>query len=56
MLVTTEKDWVRVRDLPPLRLPLWVLPVRLVIESGLEIWQRRLAGVLAPAPLGRPCS
>ena len=55
-LITTEKDWVRVRDLPPPRLPLWVLPVRLVIESGLEIWQRRLAGVLAPASLGRPCS
>ncbi len=55
-LITTEKDWVRVRDLPPPRLPLWVLPVRLVIESGLEIWQRRLAGVLAPAERSRPGS
>ncbi len=55
-LITTEKDWVRVRDLPPPPLPLWVLPVRLVIESGLEIWQRRLAGVLAPAERSRPCS
>lgn len=55
-LITTEKDWVRVRDLPPPRLPLWVLPVRLVIESGLEIWQRRLAAVLAPAEQSRPCS
>jgi tetraacyldisaccharide 4'-kinase len=54
-LITTEKDWVRVRDLPRLALPLWVLPVRLVIESGLETWQRKLADVLAPAALGRPC-
>jgi hypothetical protein len=45
-----------VRDLPPPRLPLWVLPVRLVIESGLEIWQRRLAGVLAHTERSRPCS
>jgi tetraacyldisaccharide 4'-kinase len=54
-LVTTEKDWVRLRDLPPPALPLWVLPVRLMIESGLETWQRLLAAVLAHAPLGRPC-
>jgi tetraacyldisaccharide 4'-kinase len=54
-LITTEKDWVRVRDLPRPALPLWVLPVRLVIESGLETWQRRLADILAPAALGRPC-
>jgi tetraacyldisaccharide 4'-kinase len=55
-LITTEKDWVRVRDLPPPPLPLWVLPVRLVIESGLETWQRLLAGVLACAERSRPCS
>jgi tetraacyldisaccharide 4'-kinase len=55
-LITTEKDWVRIRDLPPPGLPLWVLPVRLVIESGLETWQRLLAAVLAPAALGRPCA
>jgi tetraacyldisaccharide 4'-kinase len=55
-LVTTEKDWVRVRDLPRPALPLWVLPMRLVIDSGLEAWQRLLAGTLAPAALGRPRS
>ncbi len=55
-LVTTEKDWVRLRDLPPSSLPLWVLPVRLVLESGQETWQRLLAGVLASAATGRPCS
>jgi tetraacyldisaccharide-1-P 4'-kinase len=54
--VTTEKDWVRVRDLPRPALPLWVLPMRLVIDSGLEAWQRLLAGTLAPAALGRPRS
>jgi tetraacyldisaccharide 4'-kinase len=53
-LITTEKDWVRLRDLPPPPLPLWVLPVRLVLESGQDVWQRLLAGVLAPASLGRP--
>jgi tetraacyldisaccharide 4'-kinase len=51
-LITTEKDWVRLRDLAPAPLPLWVLPVRLVLESGQETWQRLLAGVLAAAPLG----
>ncbi len=55
-LITTEKDWVRVRDLPSPGLSLWVLPIRLVIESGLESWQRLLAQVVTPAPLGRPCS
>jgi tetraacyldisaccharide 4'-kinase len=51
-LITTEKDWIRLRDLPPPPLPLWVLPVRLVLESGHDVWQRLLAGVLASAPLG----
>lgn len=55
-LVTTEKDWIRVRDLPPPALPLWVLPMRLVIDSGLDTWQRLLAGILAPTALGRPGS
>jgi tetraacyldisaccharide 4'-kinase len=51
-LITTEKDWMRLRDLPAPPLPLWVLPVRLVLERGHDVWQRRLAGVLASAPLG----
>jgi len=54
-LITTEKDWVRLRELPPPALPLWVLPVRAALESGLDTWQRLLAGALAPAALGRPC-
>jgi tetraacyldisaccharide 4'-kinase len=54
-LVTTEKDWVRMRELPPPPLPLWVLPVRLVIETGLETWRRLIASVLSPAPIGGAC-
>ena len=55
-LITTEKDWVRLRDLPAPPLPLWVLPVRLVLEAGQDVWARLLAGALSSAPLGRPCS
>ena len=55
-LITTEKDWMRLRDLPPAPLPLWVLPVRLVLESGHDHWTRLLAGVLSSTPMGRPCS
>ncbi|HKW95057.1 MAG TPA: tetraacyldisaccharide 4'-kinase [Methylomirabilota bacterium] len=54
-LITTEKDWMRLKDLPPPALPLWVLPVRLALGSGLDIWQRLLAGVLTPTALGHPC-
>jgi tetraacyldisaccharide 4'-kinase len=55
-MITTEKDWIRLRDLPAPPLPLWVLPIRLVLASGQDTWQRLLAGVLAPTPLGRPRS
>jgi len=55
-LITTEKDWVRLRDLPPSPMPLWVLPVRLALESGQDTWSRLLAGVLSASPLGRSCS
>jgi tetraacyldisaccharide 4'-kinase len=54
-LVTTEKDWVRMRELAPPPLPLWVLPVRLVIEAGRETWRRLIGSVLAPAPIGGAC-
>ena len=55
-LVTTEKDWVRIRDLAPSTLPLWVLPVRLALESGRDLWQQALAAALATHPLGRSVS
>lgn len=38
-LITTEKDWVRLRKLPLPRRPLWVLAIRLVLTSGEDAWQ-----------------
>ena len=55
-LITTEKDWVRVRDMPRPALPLWILPMRLMIDSGLETWHRLLAGSLAAVAVHRPPS
>jgi tetraacyldisaccharide 4'-kinase len=37
-LVTTEKDWARLRGLPPRGVPLYVLGVRLVLLSGEAEW------------------
>jgi tetraacyldisaccharide 4'-kinase len=37
-LVTTEKDWVRLRRLPPLKRPLYVLSIRLRLTSGESEW------------------
>lgn len=37
--VTTEKDWVRLRRLPPLKRPVYVLSVRLVLTSGEAHWR-----------------
>jgi tetraacyldisaccharide 4'-kinase len=42
-LVTTEKDWVRLRRLPPLRRPLYVLSVRLQLTSGEQAWRDAFA-------------
>jgi tetraacyldisaccharide 4'-kinase len=38
-LITTEKDWVRFRTLPPLRRPVYVLSVRLRLTSGEAAWR-----------------
>jgi len=38
-LVTTEKDWVRLRALPPLKRPLYVLSVQLRLTSGETEWR-----------------
>jgi tetraacyldisaccharide 4'-kinase len=46
-LVTTEKDWVRLRALPALKRPLYVLSVRLRLTSGEPRWRaafERLGG------------
>ena len=44
--VTTEKDWVRLRGLPPLRRPVYVLSVRLVVTSGEAQWRAAFARVV----------
>ena len=38
-LVTTEKDWVRLRRLPPPSRPLFVLSVRLALRAGEGQWR-----------------
>jgi tetraacyldisaccharide 4'-kinase len=42
-LVTTEKDWVRLRALPALKRPVYVLSVRLKLTSGEGRWQAAFA-------------
>ena len=50
-VVTTEKDWVRLRpwinDQGPQTIPLWILAVRMRILSGEEALDDRLAGLYA---------
>lgn len=46
-LVTTEKDWARLRGLPPPSIPLYVLAVRLALVSGAAEWQAAFARVAA---------
>jgi tetraacyldisaccharide 4'-kinase len=38
-LVTTEKDWVRLRRLPPVKRPVYVIGVRLALLSGEDEWR-----------------
>jgi tetraacyldisaccharide 4'-kinase len=45
--VTTEKDWVRLRALPSLRRPVYVLSVRLVLTSGEAQWRAAFARLVA---------
>ena len=47
-LITTEKDWVRLRTLPPLRRPVYVLSIRLRLTSGEAAWRAAFER-LAPA-------
>jgi tetraacyldisaccharide 4'-kinase len=48
-LITTEKDWMRLRGLERPGVPLWILSVRLVLESGREILTDALGRVLRAA-------
>lgn len=51
-LVTTEKDWMRLRHLPAPPLPLWVLIVRLAFSSNETAWADALRRV-CPARTAR---
>jgi tetraacyldisaccharide 4'-kinase len=42
-LITTEKDWVRLRRLPLPRRPIYVLSVRLELLTGAALWQEAFA-------------
>lgn len=44
-LITTEKDWVRLRDLELPRFPLWVLAVKMSLEANREAWVRTLKSI-----------
>ena len=46
-LVTTEKDWMRMRDLPSAAMPLYVLSVRLALLAGEAEWRAVLARACA---------
>jgi tetraacyldisaccharide 4'-kinase len=44
-LITTEKDWVRLRDVERPRLPLWVLAVKMSLDVNREVWVRTLKSI-----------
>jgi tetraacyldisaccharide 4'-kinase len=52
-LITTEKDWIRLRGLALPVLPLWVLAVRLRMDSDREILLQALARTLSTASARR---
>jgi tetraacyldisaccharide 4'-kinase len=45
-IVTTEKDWVRLRPAPLPSLPVWVLGVRLRLGEGDGVWRETLGRAL----------
>ncbi len=52
-LVTTEKDWVRIRETSMPGLPLWVLSIRLSVDRR-DILVETLARVLQPSGARKP--
>ena len=52
-LITTEKDWARLRGLRLPAVPLWVLAVRLRLEAGRELLLQALAHALSRAAARR---
>jgi len=47
-LITTEKDSVRLRELPPPSVPVWALSVHLRLTSGSDAWLQALGRTLSP--------
>jgi tetraacyldisaccharide 4'-kinase len=52
-LITTEKDWVRLKSLSPPPGILYVLRVRLALDAGRELLVHALEGLLASTPSRR---
>jgi tetraacyldisaccharide 4'-kinase len=52
-LITTEKDAVRLRELPLPDVPLWVLSVGLRLTAGVDQWMQALSRVLSSQPAPR---
>jgi tetraacyldisaccharide 4'-kinase len=52
-LITTEKDWVRLRTLPALKRPVYVLSVRLRLTSGEALWRAAFERVAKVSSEGR---
>ena len=52
-LVTTEKDWVRIRETSMPGLPLWVLSIRMSVDRH-DILVEALARVLQPSGARKP--
>jgi tetraacyldisaccharide 4'-kinase len=50
MIVTTEKDAVRMPDLPALDVPIYFLRVEIEILSGADVWNRCISRICAPVP------
>ncbi len=53
-LITTEKDLVRLRELPVPDVPLWVLSVRLHLITGAEVWLQALGRALSSQTASYP--
>jgi len=53
-VLTTEKDWVRLRELPREDVPFWVLSVRLDMGADSMALARVLSETLTRAAVGRP--
>jgi tetraacyldisaccharide 4'-kinase len=53
-VLTTEKDWVRLREMPLGEVPFWVLSVRLDMGADSMALAQVLSETLRRAAVGRP--